>query len=547
MRRAIQRPELHRLNDPVIVLLLGIVCYVFFFHGLGSIGMIGPDEPRYSAVAREMYQTGDYITPRLHGTTWFEKPVLMYWGAALGFAIFGVNEFAARLPSALFATASVFLMYFVCRKLWGQAAAVAASLILTTSVGYLTYGRAASMDMLLSASLTVSLLCFLMGCNLTTPNRRWWFAGFYAFIGVGVLAKGIVALVLPALSLAGYLIFRGRRVEWKEWHPLYAILIFVVAAPWFIAVIRANGYEFIEVFFVNHHFERFTTTIHGHTRPFYFYVPALIMLTFPWTFMIIPGLRRIFDRNDRILIWFAIVPIVFFSFAGSKLPGYILMSVPPFAMLCARAISDASSRAFRIAVYIEAGAMVFIGLAFGFFGDMLMVDPHVSGLKITALAFGMAVVLCGIATWMRPPVLFAFIALAMTALVLVATSFVLPRFETTDTMRPWPQVLKTLMIPETQTVFTYRPQRWMEYGLEYYRFNRTHDIWTPEELKAALDTNGKLFFVSDDRALMALGTVPDIQVQIVKTFGNLSAFWITPQSSTPQPSATSEAPPAESH
>ncbi|HET9220390.1 MAG TPA: hypothetical protein VFR18_25645, partial [Terriglobia bacterium] len=299
---------------------------------------------------------------------------------------------------------------------------------------------------------------------------------------------------------------------------------------------RANGYEFIDVFFVNHHLERFTTTIHGHTRPFYFYIPAFIMLTFPWTFMIIPGLRRIFDRNDRILLWFAIVPIVFFSFAGSKLPGYILMSVPPFAMLCARAISDASSRAFRIAVYIEAGAMVFIGLAFGFFGDMLMVDPHVSGLKITALAFGMAVVLCGIATWMKPPVLFAFNALAMTALVLVATSFVLPRFETTDTMRPWPDVLKALMIPEEQTVFTYRPQRWMEYGLEYYRFNRTHDIWTPEELKTALNANGKLFFVSDDRALMALGTVPDIQVQIVKTVGNLSAFWIKTQPSAPSES-----------
>jgi 4-amino-4-deoxy-L-arabinose transferase-like glycosyltransferase len=512
---------------------MGIVCYVFFFHGLGSIGLIGPDEPRYTAVAREMYQTGDYITPRLHGETWFEKPPLMYWGAALGFPIFGVNEFAARLPSALFATASIFLMYFVCRKLWGQAAAVAASLILTTSVGYLAYARAASMDMLLSSCLTIALLSFLMGCNFNTPNRRWWFAAFYAFIGLGVLAKGIVAIVLPALSLLGYLLVRGRRGEWKEWHPLYAILIFVIAAPWFIAVIRANGYDFIQVFFVNHHFERFTTTIHGHTRPFYFYIPAMIMLTFPWTFMIIPGLRRIFDRNDRALLWFAIVPIVFFSFAGSKLPGYILMSVPPFAMLCARAISDASSRAFRIAVYIEAGAMVFIGLAFGFFGDMLMVDPHVSGLKITALSLGMAVVLCGIATWMRPPVLFAFNALAMTALVLVATSFVLPRFETTDTMRPWPEALRGMMIPEEQMVYTYRPQRWVEWGLRFYRNNRAHDIWTPEELKAVLDSDGRALFVSDDRGLMALGAVPGIQVQIVKTVGNLSAFWITPQPSDP--------------
>jgi 4-amino-4-deoxy-L-arabinose transferase-like glycosyltransferase len=125
MRRAIQRPDLHRLNDPLILLLLGVTCYVFFFHGLWNIGLLGPDEPRYAAVAREMHQSGDYVTPRLHGVNWFEKPVLLYWGAAIGFSIFGVSEFAARLPAAVGATASIFLLYVVCRKLWGQSVAVA--------------------------------------------------------------------------------------------------------------------------------------------------------------------------------------------------------------------------------------------------------------------------------------------------------------------------------------------------------------------------------------------------------------------------------------
>ena len=97
-----QRPELlHRYAEPLTLLLLAAVCYVFFFHGLSSIGLTGPDEPRYAAVAREMYQTGDFITPRLFGEPWFEKPVLMYWGAALGFALFGVGEFGARFPSAV--------------------------------------------------------------------------------------------------------------------------------------------------------------------------------------------------------------------------------------------------------------------------------------------------------------------------------------------------------------------------------------------------------------------------------------------------------------
>jgi len=526
MRRSIKRPELPRLNEPLIFLLLGITCYVFFFLGLGSVGLLGPDEPRYAAVARDMYQSGDWVTPRLHGMTWFEKPILMYWAATISFIIFGVNEFAARFPSALSATATVFLIYIVCRRLWGQAVAIAASLILASSVGYFSFSRAASMDMLLTSCLTIALLCFMMGYNLTTPDRRWWFAGFYAFVGLGVLAKGPVALVLPVLALLGYLLFGGRRDEWKEWHPLYILITVAIAAPWYIAVIRANGFEFVQVFFINQNFERFTSTVHGHQRPFYFYIPDLMMLAFPWTFMMIPGLRRVFDRNDRILLWFAIVPVLFFSLSGSKLPGYVLPSVPPMAMLCARVISESTSRAFRIAVYIEAGALLFIGVAFGLFGDMLSVDPHISAFKIMGAVLLMTVILTAIATWMHPLVLFAFNSMAMATLVLIATSFVLPRFETTDTMRPWRNVLHE-MIPDDQTVFTWRPPRWVEYGMQFYRFNKTQDIWTPEELKMVIPKGEKKLFVSDEKGLVNLGSVPGVEIKVEKAVGNLSVFWLS--------------------
>ena len=195
-------------------------------------------------------------------------------------------------------------------------------------------------------------------------------------------------------------------------------------------------------------------------------------------------------------------------------------------MLCARAISENTSRAFRIAVYIEAGAMLFIGVAFGFFGEMLSVDPHISALKIMAAVFIMAVILTGIATWMPPLVLFAFNSMAMATLVLIATSFVLPRFENTDTMRPWRDVLHE-MVPDEQTVFTWRPPRWVEYGLQFYRFNKTQDIWTPEELQSTIKGQEKTLFLTDDKGLMDLSNVPGIEIRIVKTVGNLSAFWIT--------------------
>ena len=517
-----QRLELHRYTEPLCLILLAAACYALFFHGLSDIGLIGPDEPRYAAVAREMYESGDYITPRLHGDPWFEKPVLMYWATVASFAVFGVGEFAARFPSAFGATLCVFFTYFACRRLWGRATAVWAGLILASSVGFFAFARAASMDMPLTVCLTLSLLCFLMGYNSSAPNRRWWFLGFYAFIGFGVLAKGPVAIALPVMSLSVYQIFRGRFDEWKEWCPGYAWIILAIAGPWYIAVTWVNGFEFIRVFFINQNLARFTSTVHGHPRPFYFYIPDFMMLTFPWTFLILPVFRRALDRNDRILIWWTIVPIVFFSLSGSKLPGYILPSVPPMIMLCARGIQKGYSRAFRIAVFIEAGAMLFIGVAFGFFGHMLNVDSHVDGFVILGVTCGLAAFLVVIALWLKPPILAGFNVGIIILLVLVVTSFVLPRFEVSDTMRPWPPVLGRI-IGDDQMVFLYRPKPWMEYGMQFYRLNKTRSVYSPEELAAALGT-AKTLFVADEKGMLDMGEA-GAEIEVLETVGNQTAFW----------------------
>jgi 4-amino-4-deoxy-L-arabinose transferase-like glycosyltransferase len=526
MRNPIKRTQLERFADHLILLLLAGACYIFFFHGLATIGLLGPDEPRYASISREMYQSGDYITPRLNGEPWFEKPALLYWLSALGFGIFGVGEFAARLPSALAAAATIFFMYFVARKLWGRLVAAWASLILVSCAGYVAFGRAASMDMLLTACLTSAFLSFLMGYNLNPRDgrRRVWFFLFYAFIGVGVLAKGPVALVLPALSLGCYLLFQARRSEWKEWHPAYALVIVLIAAPWYLAVLYANGYKFIAEFIIYHNLVRFATTAHGHPRPFYFYVPDLMLLAFPWTFMLIPALRRTLERSDRILFWVAVVPIVFFSLSGSKLPGYILPSIPPIALLCARAITNISSRAFRIAVFIEAGMMAFIGVAFGFYGQMLNVDPHVSRWLIAELGFGVALMLTAIALFLRPWALAAFNFLTMTVVVVVGTTFVLPRFETTDTMRPWVEVLRA-KVPSNQMIFVYHPPRWVEYGIQFYRSDNTHIVWTPDALDAALKSDSKVLFISDEKGQAELTQVAGLEMRVVTSVGNQWLFW----------------------
>src|SRR5688572_9659051 len=159
------KPALRPYIDHIIVIVIVAMCYALFFHNLGGLGLVGPDEPRYAAIAREMLQTGDYITPRLHGTPWFEKPPLLYWLAVAGYRIFGINEAGARFPSAVSAALCVFLIYWCGRRLWDRRLGFLAAIVLATSIGWFAFARAASMDMLLTASLTAALVFFLVGFN----------------------------------------------------------------------------------------------------------------------------------------------------------------------------------------------------------------------------------------------------------------------------------------------------------------------------------------------------------------------------------------------
>jgi 4-amino-4-deoxy-L-arabinose transferase-like glycosyltransferase len=520
------KPTLRPYFDNIVIAVLAAACYVFFFHDLGSIGLLGPDEPRYAAIAREMLLTGDYITPRLYGTPWFEKPVLMYWFGAIGDKIFGINEAGARFPSALGATICVFLLYWCGRKLWDRATGFLAALIFATSIGSFAFARAASMDMPLTACLTAALVFFLAALNDdSTSRQRLWFYGFYAALGLGVLAKGPVALLLPAISLTGFLLLRGKWDEWKTWYPRGLWITAVVALPWFILCAMVNGWTFLNVFFITHNVERFTTPVFGHDRPIYFFLPVLLLLTFPWTFLLISVLRRTFGKNDQLLLWWAIVPFVFFSLSRSKLPGYILPMVPPIALLIAKEVFQPKSRVYKVAVFIEAGTMAFIGVAFGFFGNTLNVDPHVSGTLIMTVTFVIAGVLAVVALWLEPTFLAGFNVVAMAVVVVMATTMVFPRFDATDTMRPWNRALASL-VPEDETVFMYKPARWAEYGLQYYRLNRVQTVFSRDELVRAATTQPRLLCIAEDKILEELSHVSEVDLEVVHAIGGQTAFWV---------------------
>jgi 4-amino-4-deoxy-L-arabinose transferase-like glycosyltransferase len=366
---------------------------------------------------------------------------------------------------------------------------------------------------------------FLAALNDTSPRRRWWFYAFYASLGLGILAKGPVALLLPVLSLAGFQFLRGKRDEWKAWYPSGLWITAAVAAPWFIWCTVVNGWAFIDTFFLAHNFERFTTPVFGHERPFYFFLPVFLLLTYPWTFLLISAVRRLLTKNEYLLIWWALVPFVFFSLSRSKLPGYILPMVPAVALLIAKEVLYPKSRVYRVAVFIEAGTMAFIGVAFGFYGTTLNVDPHVSGTVIMVVTFVMAATLAVIALWLKPAFLAAFNVVTMGALVITATTMVFPRFDATDTMRPWNAALASF-VADNENVLMYKPPRWAEYGLQYYRSNHVQTAFSPDELVRVMTAEQRMLCIAEDKRLEELSHLTEVDLEVVHAIGGQTAFWI---------------------
>jgi len=518
-----QRKALQRHLDELILILLAFTCYVLFFHGLGNIGFLGPDEPRYASVAAEMYRSGDFITPRLNGSPWFEKPVLLYWGGAIGYAIFGIGEYGARFPSALAASLSIFFIYFSGRRLWDRTAGLLSALVVASSIGFFAFARAASTDMLLTSSLTIALCSFLLATNVEGAERRRWFYMFYAALGFGALAKGPVAFFLPGASLFAFLFFRRRLSDWKTFHPKFCWITAAIAAPWYIACTWVNGSGFLKEFFLNHNFRRFTSNLYTHPHVFYFFLPVLLMFSLPWTFVMISAVRRRFDRNDALLVWWIAVPMLFFSFSESKLPGYILPVVPPFAMLCAKELRKERSRLFQIGTFIEAGTMLFIGVAFGFFGELINIDPHVDGMLIAAVTLVLAAALVVVGLWLKPQVLAGLNMFAIVLLVLFSTSLVVPRFDLTETMRPWSRALKSL-VPDEQVVYMYKPQRSDEYGLGFYRSGKVAALSEPDQLANLATPDRGVFCITDNKTLEEVAHIANVDIKVMLSLGNQTAF-----------------------
>ena len=370
----------------VVVLLLATTFLLFYglvpILGGDQIGLVGADEPRYAQIAREMLEAhnetcnevhamvvprslhpkdvknslrcldGGTVTPILYGHPWLEKPALYYWRAMTSFKEFGVSDWAARVPSASGAFLLI-LMIFVHMRRFRPGGQLDAALITASSVAIIGFARGASTDMQMAAPLCIGMLGWYAWYE---TGLKFWLFDLYFFVAAATLAKGPIA---PFLALCIILLFVGLRREWSAlrrtvWVP-GVLLYLAMVLPWYIAVQRENP-TFVEKFFVEHNLERFATNIYQHHQPVWYYLAVGLVGLMPWTVIALRalaaamsasiaewkarlnpkcylGLPRTGDAFPEFLVLWALFPIVFFTCSKSKLPGYILPSIPPLTIL----------------------------------------------------------------------------------------------------------------------------------------------------------------------------------------------------------------------
>jgi 4-amino-4-deoxy-L-arabinose transferase-like glycosyltransferase len=328
----------------LLVFGLAAVLYLLFFQGLSGVGLLGPDEPRYASIGREMATSGDWVTPRLWGQPWFEKPALIYWMAALGFRLGLGPEMAPRLPVALTGTAFLVFFFFSLRREFGPRVAAFSTAILGTSAGWIAFSHAAVADLPMSAAFAAAMLLCLPWID-RGERGRLWLAG--ALMGVAVLAKGLVPLVL-ALPL----VWMARRRLGDALRPGPVLAFVLVAAPWYVLVGVRNGLPFFTDFILKHHLERFVTGGLQHVQPFWFYAPILLAGLFPWTPLLAPLFRPSLypDARRRFLLLWLVFGLVFFSAATNKLPGYLLPLLPACAALMGVALDECKRAGWMLAL-----------------------------------------------------------------------------------------------------------------------------------------------------------------------------------------------------
>jgi 4-amino-4-deoxy-L-arabinose transferase-like glycosyltransferase len=513
------KPQSKREHSTSAQIGLGVAIAICLFGQLGAIGLTGPDEPRYVWIARAMAETGDWVTPRLYGQPWFEKPILYYWAAAIGFRLHLSAEWAARMPSALAALTTTLAIAWLARRFYGRnsdwalSPSVIAPLIFATSVAAIAFARGATPDMLFSTCIALSMACAARllsdsqvvrsaanSPHANHPRRLAAIVLFGAFLGAGTLAKGPAAVILAAGAIGLWALATGRwREALKLAHPVAIVSFCIVALPWYVICALRNP-DFLRVFIFQHNFERYLTPMFQHKQPFWFFGPIFIAAMLPWAILLWPTIQEGLELwrekswRDSPGFFFAcwtFFPIFFFSLSQSKLPSYILPAIPSAALLCAvamvRTFEDGRRRVLPVAIGLAATwiALAIAALIFMRRIDWQADDPaaiahavpnavYVGPILLCVLALGIAIT----ALANKPRWALGLCALCLVGSVEAANLYILPQVEGRFSARPYAEFLRNDAHPNR--IFTYQAPRAFNYGLAFY-FGRELPEWSPSD------------------------------------------------------------------
>jgi len=336
-------------------LLLAFV--IFYLLPLATHGLWIPDETRYGQISQEMLLSGNWVSPHFMGIRYFEKPIAGYWMIAIGQAVFGDNLFGVRIASALSTGLSIWLAYLIARRLWNDPRKSGACALLYMSFGLIA-GQAgyANLDPQFTLWVNLSLVALWFALDNPTPKARLgaW-AALGAACGMGFMTKGFLAWLLPVLIALPYMLWQRRFGELLRYGPIAVVVAALVCLPWVLAIHHQEP-DFWRFFFWHEHIRRFSADDAQHARPWWFYLPLLVVSSLPWA-ALLPATFIQAWKNKRqpaigfLLLWL-LLPLGFFSLSNGKLPTYIMPCLLPLALLMGHTvvglIDQAKSRTLRI-------------------------------------------------------------------------------------------------------------------------------------------------------------------------------------------------------
>lgn len=402
-----------------------LVLFVTFFKSGGFL-LFDVDEAVFSEAAREMVETGDYITPTYNYEPRYDKPILIYWFMSMAYKLFGATEFSARFTSGLFGALLSLMTFFFVKDVKGLLPALLATLALLLNLEFFVYSHSAVTDMTLAFFITASLYAFYLGAH---RGKERWFLWFWAASALAVLTKGAVGLLFPAVISGGFILLSGKTgLARKLLRPSYIGLFLLISAPWFAVQFMVNGWDFFNAFIIKHHIQRYSGVISSHGGPFYYYVLVLLAGFFPWVAMLVPGIYRgLKERASEgaalyllCSIWVVFV-FVFFSISKTKLPNYIFPLFPAAGILSGLVMAEMvegarRSKAALLALLFLSGSFASALLIIPSLGLEMQINYPPKFFYVLAALFSIAAAL-SVAAFYRP--FSAFMGLSAMALVLI--------------------------------------------------------------------------------------------------------------------------------